>query len=358
MVSRIFGFGILCLCGTAGCLLFRMLRLPLPALLGSLTATATLAMLGFFPATAPVDSMSMFCKVAIGVMMGRRINRQSLKMIVKLASPALLVSIWMILLSIASGQILALLANIPLSTALIGCTTGGVSEMAIFALSKEYDVATITVIQTFRLAGTLALTPWLARKWSARLQGRGALFPSAESVQVMKGGSIDFFPRNEMFGLLALATAGGLVFHLYGVPAGAMLGALVFSGAACIVRNKTYLFPQKITSAAQIGIGIAIAQQFGPDQVEMLTNIRFLLSTVASTGFIIAGTLLLGFILQKMTGWNPLTCLLSTSAGGLSQMVIVAEEMNADSLTIGILHLARYLAIVSCMPFLITYLLP
>ncbi len=358
MFSALFGLFFLYLCGTAGCILFRRLRLPLPALLGSLAVTAILALTGHFPpVTNAIGVMSTLCKVTIGVMMGRRISRDALRMIARIIGPALLISIWMILLSVISGEMLSRLANIPLSTALVGCATGGVSEMAIFALSQNYDVATITVIQTFRLVGVLALTPWLARKWSLRLEAKGQLHSSAGDVQEAEGDT-RFFSRPETVLLVFLAVGGGLVFQSFGVPAGAMLGALTFSGGMGVVRNKSYPFPWWIASAAQIGIGIAIAQQFKPEQAEMLLNVRFLLSVALSTAFVITATLLLGYLLQKMTRWSPLTCLLSSSAGGLSQMVLVAEEMKADSLTIGVLHLARYLAIVSCMPFLIMYLLP
>ena len=358
MFSALFGLFFLYLCGTAGCILFRRFHLPLPALLGSLTVTAILALTGHFPpASDAIEVMSTLCKIAIGVMMGRRISRDALRMIARIIGPALLISVWMILLSVISGVMLSWLANIPLSTALVGCATGGLNEMAIFALSQNYDVATITVIQTFRLVGVLALTPWLVRKWSSRLAAKGQLHSSIEDVQTTEE-DIRFFSRSETALLIFLAVGGGLAFQSWGIPAGAMLGALTLSGGMGVVRDKSYPFPRWIASAAQIGIGIAIAQQFKPEQAEMLLNVRFLLSVAFSTVFVIAATLLLGYLLQKMTRWNPLTCLLSSSAGGFTQMVLVAEEMRADSLTIGVLHLTRYLAIVSCMPFLIMYLLP
>jgi|GEM_PF-618941 len=349
-------FIILAFSGAIGCKIFRRLRLPLPALLGSLTITSIIAVCGYFPANAPVDRMTLFCKIAIGIMVGRRINRESLIMIRKLAYPAILVSVWMILLSLASGYFLAFIADIPLSTALIGCTTGGVSEMAIFALSKNYDVATITLIQTFRLVGALALTPWLARKWSAKLGGDSGDMPigGAKNDRALR---VARFSRAEMAVLVALSGAASLFVSNLGVPAGAMLGALAASGAMCVIMNKTYSFPPRITMAAQIGIGIAVGKQFGPSQISTLTDARFLFAVGVSTAFIMAGMLLLSWILHKMTRWPPLTCLLSASAGGMTQMVVVAEEMKADSLTISILHLARYLTVISYMPFLVSFLL-
>lgn len=139
------GLALLYFLGFCGFLLFKKLRIPLAGLLGSLFACVLLAISGNFPA-APVGALSSVCKVAIGIMVGRRMNRDSLKQLGGMAVPALLVSVWMIALSMISGVLLFTISGLPLSTALIGSVTGGVSEMAIFALSRHYDVATITVI--------------------------------------------------------------------------------------------------------------------------------------------------------------------------------------------------------------------
>ena len=324
----------------------------MPALLGSISSTAVLAMTGFYPAAAPVDRMSLICKVLIGIMMGRRMNRNSLRILGRMVLPAVLVSVWMVLLSVVGGKLLSLLAGIPLSTALIGTTTGGVSEMAIFALSANYDVATVTVLQVTRLSMVLVSIPWIVKKWSAHSSGSAA----ADFSHPELGGLAE---TKAMSGVGIAATvlsafAGGLLFNHLGVPAGMMLGALAGSALCVLAFDRIYPFPAPLLALAQIGIGIAISRQFGPEQIAYLTNPRFVASMLAVSALNIAATLLLAYIVQRMTRWAPITCLLATSAGGLSQMVIIAEEMGADALTVGMLHLARYLAIVSVMPFLIT----
>lgn len=341
--------------GFVGCLIFRKLNLPLPSLLGSITLVALLAVAGYFPATAPIDALSAVCKVSLGAMMGRRLNRRALGMLSKMIAPALLISVWMVVLSLLVGVLLSHLSGLPLETALLGSTAGGVSEMAIFALSRNYDVATITIIGVTRLIAVLVLTPWLAKKWTDRLSPGEIVLTDAERAYI-DAKPVKMTRTNIAFVVVA-AFAGGFLFDYLGVPAGLMIGALVGSGLVTLVTGRDYNFPPRLLAASQIGIGIAIAQQFGPEQIIYLTDLRFLVSVVVSNAFSISGTLLLAYVLQKMTKYDPLTALLSTSAGGLGQMVAVAEEMHADSLTIGMLHLARYLAIISCMPVIITLLL-
>lgn len=348
------GLIVLCFFGTCGFLLFKKIGIPLSALLGSLCASALLAVTGNFP-VAPVNQLSAVCKVLIGIMVGRKMNRNSLRLLGNMLGPALLISVWMIALSVVSGLLLHFMSGLPLSTALIGSTTGGVSEMAIFALSKHYDVATITVIGVTRLVATLFFTPWLARKWSEKLSCGNGCHSGVQPVPEQP--PLPHFSRPGILLLVACSFAGGILFDRLGVPAGLMVGALAASSAMSLITGRTYSFPPLLLAAAQIGIGIAIARQFGPQQLQFMLQFRFAVSVTVSSALTICGTLVLARLLHKITGMDPLTCLLSTSAGGLSQMIVVAEEMQADSLTISILHLARYIAIVSCMPILITLFL-
>jgi membrane AbrB-like protein len=345
---------ILFLVGTVGCVAFKAVRIPLPALLGSIAATAALAITGRYP-DAPVSAVSSICKIIMGMVMGRRLNRNSLMLLRRMMMPALLVSAWMVILSISGGYFFSWMSDLPLSTSLIGSSMGGVNEMAIFALSLNLDVATITIISVTRLVSALVITPWIARKWAARLRERGAgAYRERARGEFKESPSL---PRAGVVCMAALSVAGGVAFDAAGIPAGFMIGALCASGAFTLISGRGYCIHPKLIVAAQIGLGIAIAREFGPEQIGYLTNPKFLCSLVVCNTLTNGANLLLAVILQRTTGWSPITCLLSTCAGGLSQMVVVAEEMDGDPLTIGLLHLARYLAIIFCMPFIITMVL-
>ncbi|MDR3355208.1 MAG: AbrB family transcriptional regulator [Synergistaceae bacterium] len=355
-MTEFFSLVFLFFIGSAGYIAFKRARLPLPALMGSMTVAAVLAMAGKYP-NAPVSGVSSACKVIMGLAMGRRLNINSLVLLRRAVKPALVVSVWMVLLSISGGIFFSWMSGLPMSTSLIGSSMGGVSEMAVFALSMDFDAATVTIIGVSRLVVVLVITPWIAKKWSQRLENksRGGECPMQSSGE--QDSDLRMMSRGGIACMSALSIAGGFAFETAGVPAGYMLGALFTSGMFSILSGRTYALPPALMIIAQIGLGIAIARQFGPEQIGYLTNARFLATLVASNILINALNLLLSLIIRRMTGWSPLTCLLSTCAGGLTQMVIVAEEMNADSLTIGIIQLARYLAIVSCLPFIIMTML-
>ncbi|HHX96208.1 MAG TPA: AbrB family transcriptional regulator, partial [Clostridia bacterium] len=55
-------------------------------------------------------------------------------------------------------------------------------------------------------------------------------------------------------------------------------------------------------------------------------------------------SLVLAWVLRKMTAWDELTCLLAAAPGGVAQFFILTYELGADSLVLIII------------PFLLTWL--
>ena len=333
-------------CGYVGYRVFRLLKFPLPALLGSLFATGALSLLGYFP-NVSISGVSFIAKVALGAMLGRRLDRNSLKLLRKLIAPACLICVWMLGFSFFSGWLLNRISSLPLSTTLIGSAPGGVSEMAVFAMSQGYDVATITFIQVFRLIFVLLLTPLIARHWSAKHPhiATPSLTPIADEKTTA--------PKANVPMLVFFACLGGWLGVQFKIPAGDMLGSMLGTALIGLSTGKEIPFPAWVRSWAQIGIGMSIAQRLGPESLMQLRPL--LLPLIAPTFLIVISSLLLAIALQRLTRWDMLTCLLSTSAGGLSQMIVIAEETEADSLTVGVLHTARFLSVISLMPILVEW---
>ncbi|MDR0616266.1 MAG: AbrB family transcriptional regulator [Synergistaceae bacterium] len=349
-MPAVLSLGFVFFVGSIGFFIFKKLKFPIPALMGSITMALILALSGHFPSVS-VEGMTAVCKAVMGIMIGRRLDRNAIALLRATVKPAALICFWMILLSITGGFLLAFISGLPLTTAMIASTTGGVSEMAVFALSMNYDAATVTMISVSRLIVVLGLTPLLASVCSRRQLPIGG--SSQPEIKDNSAASPSPMSLEEISIVVIVAAACGFLLDYLHVPAGFMLGAMCATAFVSIYTGHHCGLSKKLTVAAQIGIGVAIARYFGPEHVAYLTNPRFLAALFVSAAYTISSTLLLGYLIHRMTGWKPLTCLLSSSAGGMSQMVIVAEEMNADSLTIGVMHLARYISIILSMPFLI-----
>ncbi len=342
----LFLFGI----GGAGAWLFLRLRLPAPSILGSLFAVALTCSLGLKVAF-PTGVVSFFSKVTIGAFIGLRFDRNCTKLLRDLAWPSIIVSLWMLGTSIGCGMLLYLFTDLPISTALLGSTAGGVAEMALLALSLGADVASVTLLQTFRLVGSMFVMPLLGARYAGGDRGSldEELPPCSSSCD-----SSDSSPwRYATF--VGLALLGGWVGTISHVPAGSLLGSMFLVGVFCALGIPMWSPPKIIRSIAQTGVGITIGLSMTEDTFRQL---YFMLPPVLLlTGGMIACAVALGFLLKRITGWDLVTCLLSASPAGLTQMGAIADEMGADPLIVSLMHTVRLVSILIVMPFSLSALL-
>lgn len=336
MLSVLIVFAI----GFGGCLVMTKLHAPTPGLLGAVFAIAVFNFYSLVP-PYPEPAVSFLSKVIIGLMLGRGVTRDSIAALRTSVAPTVFSAAWMIALSLFSGYVFHLTSGISLSSAMLGSAAGGISEMSIIALAMGADVAVVLFVQVFRFITIVMVTPFIAKAWANRHP-----HVRTESCAVSdRSGHFDYAL------IVIFAFAGGALGKWLGFPAGDMLGATVGAAAAVLSRGCAPQFPLRLRTAAQIGLGAAIAQNLTHDTIIVLGDI--FLSLIVPTLILLLGTFVLVWIMMKFFGMDFVTSLLATSPGGLSQMVIMADELGADSLRIASMQLVRLLAIISILPHLI-----
>lgn len=352
--------------GTAGYLVFKRFNFPVPAILGSLFFVSALNLAGFFP-QFPLYYISWFSNVVIGCYVGQRVTRSSVGIIKDLPLPALIVSAGMIALSLTGGVGLYFFSELSLKTAFLGSTAGGIAEMALLSMALGADVPTVTLLQVFRLLAAILATPFICRRWTRWHENRARpKFPSPSPLPMEKPSLRDddeippippLPPSRNWTGLAILAVtalAGAFTGYTLRLPVGILTGAMFAVSATNLGWKEQPPMPPVLRTMAQIGIGIIIASNITLDTLVQFASMA--LPIIALTAIMLFLSVLLGFLLHKMTGWNYPTCLLSTSLGGLSQMTIISEEMGADPLKVSILQTVRLVSILLVLPFLFNYL--
>ncbi|MGC9372481.1 MAG: AbrB family transcriptional regulator [Thermovirgaceae bacterium] len=346
------GLLFLFLVGIAGWKLFSFLKFPSPDMLGALFLAAGLGMSGIRFAF-PTGEVTFLCKLVIGSYIGLKIDRTVLRQLRKALLPGVLVSIWMLVLSVGSGFLLYFSTHLPLSTALLGSTTGGLSEMALLAFSIGADTVTITILQLFRVILYLVSMPLFARFVSSRMAGtreRRAITPTENVPQEpTRPGS------RGVVRLIVVAIAGGLAGRGLGIPAGDLLGSMAAVGFFNTFSSGFPRVNPTLQSLARIGVGLAIAQEVTPKTVELLSEM--LLPVTILAVLMISSAILLSWVLYKITDWNYSTCLLVSSPGGLTQMSMIADEVNADPVTVSVLHTVRLISILAVLPLFFRFLM-
>jgi len=333
--------------GVAGYFIFKLLRLPNPAMLGAMTATGALNIAGLYP-SFDTRLVSFAASVTIGVMIGRLVDRTLIRRMVNMAKPVVVQTTGMIALSLICGISMHLISGIDLTTSLISATTGGVTEMIIFGMAVDADVSVIAFVQLFRLVFFVTLIPYLgfiAEKITGTPQVRHTKINCAEDT------SVKFFCKRDYLIMILLAFAVGSLAQRLGIPAGAMLGAMFTGGGVAMFLGKRYSFDSRLRFPALICIGLVTGARITPQFIDQLGSLLF--PAMIVTLIMLVGCFLMALLLHKTSGLSLTTCLLCVTPAGLNQVASLSEELGADPLVASVFHTARFSCIIIFYPWLI-----
>jgi len=156
---------------------------------------------------------------------------------------------------------------------------------------------------------------------------------------------------------LCIGVFGGGVFSLIQLPLPWTLGPIAAISLYSLWRGEPLYWPLKVRNIALILLGYAMGRPFTAATGQaIMTQLPIM---AAATGLTILAGLLTAWITYKKTGLSLASCLLGCVPGGLSQMVILADEVeDADQTAVTIMQTMRMLAVVFLVPFLALHVLP
>ena len=330
--------------GYAGYFAAKKLRWPAPALLGAMTLLGAVNLCG---ARIPSFSgpVSFVAKVLSGVVLGQKIDRDTVGVMKKMLKPILVASVWMVAASILTGLLLFKIAGgkLSLMTSLASSGAAGIAEMSIFALSVNADVGTVAFFQSIRIIVAYATLPLVAG-WLASRSDRDAPMEYGGAEPKAQEKSSLF----EILRFSAVTCAAALLFKWLNVPSPYMIGAMAGSAAMNLWTGKTTRCPPALRTLAQVGLGVMICVYRSPDTVRLI--MALFVPLVLSTALLQGLSFILARVIHEMTHWDIVTCVLSTCPGGVSQVIFLAEDLKADALTAGIFHTVRMISVIVCIP--------
>lgn len=154
----------------------------------------------------------------------------------------------------------------------------------------------------------------------------------------------------KMIYTLLIGILGGIIGIILNIPAGAMIGSMVFVGIYNVKTNNAYV-EKKLKFVGQIIIGCIVGLNFNMEAVIGLKELIFpaIILIVGLTGMCI----LLGYILYKVTNIDLTTALFSCAPGGLTDMTLMSEAYGAQIHIVAILHLIRLTTVLTIFPIVI-----
>lgn len=149
-------------------------------------------------------------------------------------------------------------------------------------------------------------------------------------------------PTRELVVTFGLAVSGASAFLAVGVPAGGLIGAVVFVGTFNLVTGRGTSLPRPIRNGASAVMGAVIGSMVTRSVLIDLGTGAVL--ALIFTAFILAVGVGAGLLLSRWAGIDRKTAILATCPGGMVEMAVIAEHVGADQAAVLGVHLVRRIA--------------
>lgn len=324
--------------GALGGWLATLAGIPLPWMLGSMTAV-TLAALGNLPVALP-NLLRSTMIVILGVMVGSAFTPEILPQLGNwlFSLSALLLYV------IVSGAIglvyFQRICRYDRLSAYFSAMPGGLSEMVIVGGALGGDARIISLTHASRILIIILALPFLFGLW----------LPYDSAAQPPAGLPLIEIPVSDLTILAACAVVGFLAARALKLPAAAIVGPMVASAAVHLAGITAAKPPIELVAAAQIVVGAAIGCRFRGLSLRLIATC--VLSAAGWTVILVGVSLLFSWVLQNVTGVSFAGLFLAFAPGGVAEMSLIALALALDSAFVATHHVVRIFLIVVLAPAL------
>lgn len=329
------------LAGIPGGLLFYLLHIPLPWMLGPLTATLLYQAASGNRARWSVG-FRQAALIVIGYSIGRTVSGQTLHQIVIHLPAMVVVTLLTVLFCMGTGYITHRRTGITLESGMLGSMPGGLAQMMV--LCEEIgntDLAVVMLIQVTRILAVVFIVPFVATYGIAHM-------PVSDAAAVLGGAAV---MTQGFFGLvpalLLPPLAAWLAVRLK-APLPFLFGPIVVIAIAGLIGYAAPPPPHWLTIMAQLCFGIYLGRSIPLDSLRRLG--RVLPYAIGGAVALVAFCYLLAFGLTVVMPVTLITTFLGTAPGGLAEMCIVGLTLGADVAFVLAFQLFRLLSILTVMP--------
>ncbi|MFI3227982.1 MAG: AbrB family transcriptional regulator [Clostridia bacterium] len=335
-------FIALCVFASLGGFIAKKLKIPSALLIGSLIF-ASIWNIFIAPYTFP-PTLKLISKIVAGVLVGMRIENKDFKSFGKLIKPLSFLVLGMFSYTLLLAFLIYKFAGVDLNTALFACTPGGLSDMTLIAESYGANVPQVVLIQTIRLISIICIFPPLCMFIMKKNNGNASdIYKKTEKIEVEN-------KFRETLSVFSVATVGGILGAISGAPAGELLGSM-FCTIGFRFMGKTGYMPPKLKNALQITIGVMIGATLTKESAMDLLGILDV--ALISVFFVIGFGFFMGFVLHKVCKIDLVTAIFGCAPGGVQEMVVIADDLNANISTVTTLQVFRLVTVLTFFPLMI-----
>ncbi|MDM5309530.1 AbrB family transcriptional regulator [Peribacillus frigoritolerans] len=330
--------------------LFSLFRFPIPWLLGPMAALLIASRFKNVKLIWPV-SMRNTGLIIVGYSIGISFTKSSLSDMISHLPSMLILTALIVLVCACSAFVMSKYSGIDYPTSLTSSIPGGLSQIVVFAEEmKSIDITTVTFFHVTRVIMVVFLVPLLI---ISPLFAANRTNDSSKIMDNVIPEWSDLFPLIFLFALICfLAARVGKIFKL---PAPYFLGPVIVTAAIGLLGLQGPPLPLSLLDISQFMVGGYIGLLLKPEQLD---NKRKTLLLALMNGLIlICATMFFSFLLTKYYDLSAITGFLSLAPGGMDQMGIIAQEVNADVSTVTSYQLFRMAFIYAAVPPLLKLVL-
>jgi membrane AbrB-like protein len=325
--------------GTAGGFAFAALSLPLPWMLGALTATMTAAV-GGLPVLGPSRLRPVIVAV-IGVLLGSRFTPDVAGQAGQATVTLMILVVYLAAVAAVVVPFYRFAGRQDWTTAYFAGMPGGLSEMIELGEARGADVPSIVLAHSLRIVLTIGLMAFLYRIVLGHDVG------AAQSA----GTSFHALGLTDAALLAACAIVGALAGKRLNLPAPTFLGPLVLSAAAHLIGITESAPPTLLVNAAQVALGTILGCRFLGIAPRLLARagVLSLGATLLTLGLAFGAAL----AMSRLASVGLDQGLLALAPGGLTEMGLIALAINADVAFVALHHVVRILIVIVVAPLLL-----
>lgn len=320
-----------CLLAAGGGVLFAVLNLPLPWMLGAMAITLVAAMFGA-PLEAP-EKLRPYTVAVIGVMLGAGFTTETFEQLTQWSLSLMFLILCVAFQAAIVGAFYVRVGRMSPVTALFAAMPGGVVEMMEIGRRYGGDERAIILAHGARIVMVIAMIAF----WFRVVLG----YEVSGVAPLGKGhtGLIDLGI------LIACGILGSVVGLKLSLPAPTFLGPMLFSASAHMLGWTEGSPPIWLIICAQVLLGSIVGGRFVG--VEPKFVFRAFGLSAAATVMMLAIAIGLAQVLQGLLQQTPEQILLAYAPGGLTEMSLVSLSMGADVAYIATHHLFRVILLLS-----------
>lgn len=326
-------------------------KIPAGVMIGALLAITLMNTIVGYAAEYP-PNLRVMVQILSGLVIGSRFRKEDINELRKMGKPILILLIMMFTFTIVFSLLMHAISGLSFMTSLFACAPGGMSDLTLIAVDFGASTDKVMLLQLFRFLVVVVFFPNIIKKLYLKQPAVSLSINESEVEDKKEKPASPPMTKDKLtkFAIsLAASTAGALLLRTLGVPAGAIIGAILGT-IVLSVATDLLSYPSFVKILSRVLAGCYVGSQISRATWAALGELIVPMLIMAVEVFVMSFAT--AYLLSKFTGMNKATALFCCTPGGITEMGLIADELGLDTPKIVLMHSFRLISVICLIPVL------